>query len=528
MTEKAKLKMVFSLFLYLAFIILLVLYLLTLNNKKVFAQSQDSFRFISWGDAQDSGSRLPTTSNQAAVLNPKFTIFNGDFESHGFTLSGSQIQVNALNGGSTNNGLFNKSFIVRGNHDNQLANPDAWSAYHNNSAKLSITGANNYTELEPDRTYSFDYGNSRFIGVDVPGNANLLTSNQISFIDQRLTDAESRNLTHAFIYWHGPLYCVSSHCSCSLATDASCTPSGFINLINKHPIISATFHGHEHVFTWTHLSHTRLSGLNREIEQFITSPSGSGSFYTANLITSRYDFAERTNSQGFAVVDVNAASFTVSFYRVGNTSPLWAKTFTKNGPTIPPVSITPTDTPPPGGSTVLSMSVFLHGIGKGGDNVLPTALGNMNPLRTNRNFTIILTGTNNNTNQAQGTLQFNQTSGDFKGNLTLPSTVTSGTYLIKVLSDGYLSRQYTDIQPITQGQTKTLTAIYLITGDSDKDNRLNIQDYNLILDCFSDLGPARNCTDPLKKQLTDLTDDGSVNQFDYNLFLRELSVQPGQ
>jgi hypothetical protein len=86
----------------------------------------------------------------------------------------------------------------------------------------------------------------------------------------------------------------------------------------------------------------------------------------------------------------------------------------------------------------------------------------------------------------------------------------------------YLGRQYPGILSIANGQATHLQDLALVSGDTNNDNVLSI------LDCFSDLTPARNCSDANKKLMTDLTDDGEVNQFDYNLFLRELSVQSGQ
>jgi hypothetical protein len=55
---------------------------------------------------------------------------------------------------------------------------------------------------------------------------------------------------------------------------------------------------------------------------------------------------------------------------------------------------------------------------------------------------------------------------------------------------------------------------------------MNILDYNILMNCYSDLLPPVNC-DALKKGSADLTDDGQVNQYDYNLFLRELNNRGG-
>ena len=53
----------------------------------------------------------------------------------------------------------------------------------------------------------------------------LLTDEQLTFLDQRLTYAENAGLTHAFIYFHGPEYCVElNHCTCSGRDEANCTP----------------------------------------------------------------------------------------------------------------------------------------------------------------------------------------------------------------------------------------------------------------------------------------------------------------
>ncbi len=291
------------------------------------------FSFVSWGDAQDGGVNLPGTSNQAAALDPVFTIFNGDFISAGFDLTQMEVEAAAMNGGVSKNGLFNRTFLVRGNHDNQGGGSTAlWENYFAGLSRPLPAGVTDYTALDPSSTYltySFDYGNSRFIGADVPGNADLLTQAQAAFIDGRLSDAGARGLAHAFIFFHGPEYCVESrHCACSRADDASCTPASIVDLINRHPIVSATFHGHEHILGWVHMSSARLPALTHAYEEFITSPSGA-STYNSYLFPARVDYANLDNTQGFALVSVNGASFTVSLYRVGTALPVWSKTFYK-------------------------------------------------------------------------------------------------------------------------------------------------------------------------------------------------------
>jgi hypothetical protein len=195
----------------------------------------------------------------------------------------------------------------------------------------------NYVPLNPSSyylNYSFIYGNAMFIGLDVPGDVDLLTSEQLAFLDARLTYAESWGLVHAFIYFHGPLYCVESlHCDCSLRTDGSCTPAVLVSILNKHPIVSATFHGHEHILGWVHMDNTRVAGLTGSFEEFITSPSG-GDTYNSYLYPARMDYTcmNMGESQAFAAISVNGTSFTVNFYEVGSSTPVWTKTFTKGTP----------------------------------------------------------------------------------------------------------------------------------------------------------------------------------------------------
>jgi hypothetical protein len=195
-------------------------------------------------------------------------------------------------------------------------------------------------------------------------------------------------------------------------------------------------------------------------------------------------------------------------------------------PTPPLVTVIPTGTIPPGTTSIL-LTFGLHGIGKGGDNVNPNSIGNMNPLHLERQVTVELFDTTNTAVLVKtGTITFNSTTGLFVGTLDL-GQIPSGLYTVKVGSVGFLKRLLPGIVTLTAG-INTVPPSALITGDSNKDNRLGILDYAILLDCFSDIAPARNCSDPVKKANADFTDDGNVNQFDYNLFLRELSVQSGE
>mgnify|MGYP001610968203 CR=1 FL=1 len=58
------------------------------------------------------------------------------------------------------------------------------------------------------------------------------------------------------------------------------------------------------------------------------------------------------------------------------------------------------------------------------------------------------------------------------------------------------------------------------------DNKINILDYNQVIKCFGS-SQSRLCTS-LMREYTDLNDDRRVDGVDYNLFLREVWIQPGQ
>ena len=229
--------------------------------------AQTSFRFIAWGDTKSDVNVLKNLSVQVKALNPKFTIYGGDLESSGFTQSGMDTWKNALNGGA-NNGMFNMTFPVRGNHDS--TDTAGWQNYFNLNSTAQAIGATNYTFLNDDLTYSFDYGNSRIIGIDILGDVTKMTSSQINWLDSRLTDAESKNLTHAFLFWHGPFYSEANHC-------CPTPPSALISVINRHPIVSAGFFGHEHILTWTHINPQRVPGVTREFDSLSQAMPGPGS-----------------------------------------------------------------------------------------------------------------------------------------------------------------------------------------------------------------------------------------------------------
>lgn len=210
------------------------------------------------------------------------------------------------------------------------------------------------------------------------------------------------------------------------------------------------------------------------------------------------------------------------------------------GPTNPPATSTPIPTKAPTSTPIPSplptdtvlrfQSIKLHGIGNGGDNTNPNSPGNTSPLRTSRQLSVeLIDSSGNSLPIVTGNIAYRSstTLRDFVGDIVLPASVSTGSYLVKIKSPGYLKKQTVGIITITKGAITNIPAISLTTGDIDNNNALTIADYNVLIDCYSDLLPAEDCADQNKKTSADLSDDGAVNANDYNLFLRELSVVSG-
>ena len=181
--------------------------------------------------------------------------------------------------------------------------------------------------------------------------------------------------------------------------------------------------------------------------------------------------------------------------------------------------------------TKLTFDILLHGIGSAGDNVNPNGGGgNYNLVHLQRALSVEVIDGNGNViaSNPNGVVIFNSQSGSFKGTVDMGTDIpTSGTYGIRVKMAQSL--KMLRIQAITVAQTTVVPQMTLVTGDVNNDNAvsINIQDYNILLGCYSDFTPAVDC-DSVRKAEADLTDDGNVNFADLNLFLRELNTTGGQ
>lgn len=174
------------------------------------------------------------------------------------------------------------------------------------------------------------------------------------------------------------------------------------------------------------------------------------------------------------------------------------------------------------------LTICPHELGNCGDNTRLDSLGNATPKHATRPVTLLLYNQNNAlVAMAKGSVSYSSAAKDFQGTIAVP--ITSGSYLITIRMNGYLGKQIPTIISVSTGQKITLPQTVLITGDVNNDNKLNILDYQALMSCFANKTQQASCAAPLTNTSTgaDLNDDGVVDGVDYNIFIREFSVQQG-
>jgi len=333
------------------------------------------------------------------------------------------------------------------------------------------------------------------------------------------------------------------------------------------------------------------SGSSTLIQSISSSSDGTYSFQ--NVCNGTYTLSQTLPSGWLQTLPAsgNNLSLTMTNGNAVTNENFGDKEITPTPTPTPTPTLVPTATPmptavpqpspsaSPSAGTNLSLNVLLHDIGHNGDNVNPTAYSysNQTPLHPTPNAFAELFDTNNNfIGTASGTITYNDTTGNFIGNVYLNKIITPGNYTVYVGSDYHLVRRIPTIQNLAANKINQMPQIALIAGDVNNDNKLNILDYNLIMfgGCYNDFGPSAaplvspttapisstpvsspaalsiapsilpslsqpttapssvpmitptSCTSQLKTA-TDLNDDGLVNSDDYNVFLREISVQSG-
>lgn len=99
--------------------------------------------------------------------------------------------------------------------------------------------------------------------------------------------------------------------------------------------------------------------------------------------------------------------------------------------------------------------------------------------------------------------------------------LTQGVYLVKLSTDNSLQTlARPEFQTIMIDRVNEVPAVMLYPGDMNRDNILNLEDYNEVLPCFQN----KKCD---TATVIDFNDDTTTDVKDYNLFLRSFSQQPG-
>ena len=193
------------------------------------------------------------------------------------------------------------------------------------------------------------------------------------------------------------------------------------------------------------------------------------------------------------------------------------------------------------GETPLSFTILLHGVGEAGDTPNPEEhdLSNKTPEHPQRTLVVELFDNNDQlATSAAGLIEYNPEEGWFEGTIGVPGLI-AGNYTVKIKTDRYLRKEFPGIILLTDNQENILPLITLVAGDTNGDNSLDVLDYNALLDCgygalnslpiTNNTGEYNsfNCKNHEPRINIDIDDNGFVNAFDYNLFVREFSVQSG-
>lgn len=224
---------------------------------------------------------------------------------------------------------------------------------------------------------------------------------------------------------------------------------------------------------------------------------------------------------------------------LSTTTPAYITIGNNGQPTATPSAGTPA---PTAVSTILTLNLLLHGVGAAGDNPNPggATLSNKDPLHPQRDVKIEIINSNNEVvKTAGGDIIYSADDGSFIGTYDLGANFPEGNYNIKVKTPRYLRRLVPGIQKIKPLTINTIDPTGMVAGDVNDDNILNVLDYNALLDCgYGAIEPlpiedahatfhSANCQVHTPVDNIDIDDNGIVNSADYNLFLRELSVQSG-
>lgn len=208
-------------------------------------------------------------------------------------------------------------------------------------------------------------------------------------------------------------------------------------------------------------------------------------------------------------------------------TPTVTSTPTPSSTPVPTGQTTPTTTPVPSSTatptvkpieTGIKFTVSLPGIVGTGNG------GNPNPVHAFRSAEVkVFNDQNNEVKTATGILDFDSTTFTFKGAILIEGLIAD-SYIVKIRVENSLWKRIPGIVNITSGVVANTPAVELVTGDiPDRDNELNLADYNIIIDCINSRG---NCNESLKRY-ADLNDDGKVDEVDLSILYAGFSNRKG-
>ena len=212
---------------------------------------------------------------------------------------------------------------------------------------------------------------------------------------------------------------------------------------------------------------------------------------------------------------------------------------------IPYPSVTPggpTPTMEPSGFRLI-LQLLLHGIGSAGDNANKneSSLSNKSPVHQEVPLNVQIVNSDNKVVATKlVTAFYDADNGIYFSHVDVPTTLPKDDYVVKVKADNYLRKLMPGFFTIEPGKATVLPKTDLAAGDINGDNQINVLDYNVLYDCgYGALKPlpivdsrslfhSQVCESHQERNGSDVNDDGRISASDYNLFIRELSVQTGE
>lgn len=173
--------------------------------------------------------------------------------------------------------------------------------------------------------------------------------------------------------------------------------------------------------------------------------------------------------------------------------------------------------------TRLAFTIFLHGIGKGGDSSGPNAAGNQNPRSTT--IPVVIDVLRNANLKIEKKVTVDATYDPAIGGYTVTRDfkgLPEGRYRFRVKAKKFLEEITLEAEETKHDKKTDVPAIYLEAGDMNDDSHRNILDWSILIGCYSDFAPPDDC-DAQRKIQADLTNDLQVNAEDLSLYLREIA-----